>query len=100
MTWHILIIQWDAFWQLQEIIGVTLLLNYVFYVCVWCRVEGNSVFLEIIAQTRLSFETFVIPSDINDNNTAKRILRHHQGKKNRQKKKKALDLAMRKKLLF
>lgn len=48
MTWHILIIQWDAFWQLQEIIGVTLLLNYVFYVCVWCRVEGNSVFLEIL----------------------------------------------------
>lgn len=45
------------------------------------------MFLEIIAQTRLSSDTFVIPSDINDNNTAKRILRHHQGKKKRQKKK-------------
>lgn len=56
------------------------------------------MFLEIIAQTRLSSDTFVIPSDINDNNTAKRILRHHQGKKKRQKKKP--DLAMRKKLLF
>lgn len=39
------------------------------------------MFLEIIAQTRLSSDTFVIPSDINDSYTAKRISRSHQGKR-------------------
>lgn len=92
--WHR--IQWlfrrMHFSRLQEIIGLLLLLNWVFCVCVYHRIEKElCMFFKTICTTKIVF-WHIIPSDVDDNNTAKRISRSYWGK---EKKKNPCHLSVR-----